>query len=327
MSRAALIIFVLLAISASGSAAAQDETSDAPGAGEAHAALPTSRGDPTRSVSVGLTNAGSVAHAAELEDTDSLFVKEGSTDTRWGTAELVAMIEHAADQVAEEFPGSRLTVGDLSRRHGGRAHPHASHRAGRDVDLGFYLKDAETHERVVVDRFINLTRAGHGRDQHGHHYEFDHGRNWRLVASIIEDERIDVQFILVNGFVRRMLIRYARHAGVDEALLERFMELSASRSGSASHTSHFHVRIYCPMDDRPRCIDAPPFHPWVFTTDEEVEKRLTEWREHTPPRARRRSRRRRARTRRHAMRARMRSRQRTAMRQSSMDSRVASRAP
>jgi penicillin-insensitive murein endopeptidase len=330
MSRAALSILVLLTISISGSAAAQDETSDAPGAGVERVARPTARGEPTPSVSVGFTNAGSIAHAVELEDTSSLFVKEGSADTRWGTAELVAMIERAADAVAEEFPGSRLTVGDLSRRRGGRAHPHASHRAGRDVDLGFYLKNTETDERVVVDRFINLNRGGRGRDQHGNRYDFDHARNWRMVATIIEDDRVDVQFILINGFIRRMLIRYARHAGVDEDLLQRFMDLSAGRSGSASHTSHFHVRIYCPMDDRPRCIDAPPFHSWVFTTEDEVQKRLTEWRENTPRRLRRRSRPRGRgmMRRRHAMRARMGMR-RTAMRQrrSEMQTQVASRTP
>jgi penicillin-insensitive murein endopeptidase len=266
---------------------------------------PEGRSDPARSVSVGLTTAGSVAHAVELADGDAWFVKTGSTDTRFGTAEIVAMVESAASAVADAFAGSRLTVGDISRRHGGRTHPHSSHRAGRDVDIGFYLRDGETGERAVVERFINLNRAGRGHDQHGRRYRFDVERNWALMAAILNNERVDVQFVLVNAFIRRMLLTHARTAGVDPALLERFEEVSASRSGSASHTSHFHVRIYCSTDDRPRCIDAPPYHPWVFTYEDEVEKRLTEWREHTPPRLRTRRRARRTSMQRQASRSRM----------------------
>jgi penicillin-insensitive murein endopeptidase len=305
MSRAVRFLSAFLALWVSGVAAAQDETAVASAEGAA-AARPEDRGDPTRSVSVGLTSAGSLAHATELSDGDAWFVKHGSTDTRWGTAEVVAMVESAATAVAEAFPESRLTVGDISRRHGGRTHPHSSHRAGRDVDIGFYLRDGETGDRVVADRFINLNRGGRGRDQHGRRYRFDAERNWALMVAILNDDRVDVQFVLVNGFIRRMLIQHARGAGADAELLERFQEVSAGRSGSASHTSHFHVRIYCSPHDRPRCIDAPPFHPWVFTTEDEIEKRLAEWRELTPPRrVRARRARRRASMQRHASRSRM----------------------
>jgi len=308
MSRAIWLSTVFALISISGSAAAQDETAELLAQESDRIPRPESRGEPSQSVSVGLTNAGSVAHSVELADTETLFVKHGSTDTRWGTAELVAMVERAANSVAATHPGSRLTVGDLSRRHGGRAHPHRSHRAGRDVDIGFYVTDLESGDEIVVDRFINMSRGGRGRDQRGRQYRFDVERNWALMASILEDDRIDVQFVLINPAIRRALIRHARSEGVDAELRERFSIVSARRSGSASHRSHFHVRIYCPVDDRPRCVDAPPYHPFVFTSEEETQKRLAEWREFTPPRRaapRRRRARRRGRMQRHAMRSRM----------------------
>lgn len=326
MSLARLPILLLL-LSPLGAASAQDEagneaTEAEAAAPAAPAARPQSRGEPSRSVSVGLTNAGSVAHGVELADTPSLFVKNGSTDTRWGTAELVAMVETAADAVASEHPGSRLTVGDLSRPHGGRAHPHRSHRAGRDVDIGFYVKDAESGDEVIVDRFINMSGSGRGRDQRGRQYRFDIVRNWALMASILADTRVDVQFVLINPSIRRTLIRHARESGVGADLLRRFSDVSARRSGSASHRSHFHVRIYCPIDDRPQCIDAPPFHPWIFTSEEEIQKRIVEWREYSPPRRARPRRRRRGRSRMRRARMGRRAMQSSMMRRSSMAERA-----
>jgi hypothetical protein len=33
------------------------------------------------------------------------------------------------------------------------------------------------------------------------------------------------------------------------------------------HANHFHVRIYCPADDRPHCRDSAPYWPWYRTTE------------------------------------------------------------
>ncbi|MBW2460839.1 MAG: penicillin-insensitive murein endopeptidase [Deltaproteobacteria bacterium] len=209
-------------------------------------------------------------------------------------------------------PGSRLNVGDISRRRGGRARPHRSHRAGRDVDLGFYLRDTEGDEEVQSDRFVSLARSGRGRN-HGRTYSFDVARNWALMRSILENPDVAVQYVLVTPSLRRLLLRHARATGADSGLIQRFGEVSARRGGSASHRSHFHVRIFCSNGDRPRCVNAPPFHPWVFTTASQVEKATREYREFRPPR--------RARSRRSRRRGRMRRRgmmQRSMMRSSGM---------
>jgi|GEM_PF-949746 len=256
---------------------------------------------PTGSVSVGMTNRGRVLHSVELEDAETLRVKRGSEDARWGTAEMVSMIVTAAEAVAAAHPGSRLNVGDISRQGGGRTRPHRSHRAGRDVDLGFYLRDTERDEEVQSDRFVSLTRSGRGRNR-GHSYSFDVIRNWALMRSLLENPGVAVQYVLVTPSLRRILLRHARETGADSELIQRFGEVSARRSGSASHRSHFHVRIYCSNGDRPRCVNAPPFHPWVFTTAAQVEKATREYREFRPPRrARSRRSRRRGRMRRRGM--------------------------
>jgi penicillin-insensitive murein endopeptidase len=265
----------------------------------------------SESASVGLATNGRLSWGVRFDDSPVAFVKVGSETSRHGTAELVAMVASAAEVVAAAFPGTRLMVGDLSHRRGGRLHPHDSHRAGRDVDLGFFLTDPDGNH-VVPRGFVGLNARGRGRDRHGEQYRFDVERNWALVETILRDESVHVQFILINAHLKRLLRAHARRAGVDRDLLARFEEIAANRSGSSSHRSHFHVRIYCAADDRPRCVDAPPFHAWAFDA-ELAEKRLDEWRiavtssPRSSPRGRR--------VARHARRARMRG-MRTMMRSS-----------
>ena len=247
-----------------------------------------------QSVSVGLTTDGRLSYGVRFDDSPVAFVKVGSETTRHGTEELVHMVEHAAQAVADAYPGSRLMVGDLSRRLGGRLAPHDSHRAGRDVDLGFFLEDRDGHAAEPLG-FVGLSGAGVGRDRHGNVYRFDAERNWALVAAVLTDTSVRVQFVLINARIKRLLIAYARRAHVDRDLLSRFEEVAANRSGSSSHRSHFHVRIFCAPDDVPRCIDAPPLYAWAFPDGEQAEKRLVEWRHAVGSHPRTRTARRRAR--------------------------------
>lgn len=246
------------------------------------------------SVSVGLPNQGHLLESEELGDNEALFVKQGSEDARYGTVELVAMVERAASEVASRHPGSRLTVGDLSRERGGRTRPHRSHRAGRDVDIGFYWLD-ESGAPTVVDHFVNVGRSGAGRDRRGGRYRFDAARNWALMEAVLTDRRVHVQMVLVAPYIRRLLLDHARSVSADAQLIARFEVVSQARSGSASHRSHFHVRIFCASDDRPRCVDAPPYHDWAFS-EAEAEKLLAAYQSADRP-APRRAHRRRARPR------------------------------
>jgi murein endopeptidase len=50
---------------------------------------------------------------------------------------------------------------------------------------------------------------------------------------------------------------------VSEELLAR---VDAVVDAERQHTNHMHVRIYCPVDDVPRCDEEPPYHPWVDRT-------------------------------------------------------------
>ena len=222
---------------------------------------------PTKSRSIGRSNRGWLRHAAALHENPTLHVR--TPNHRYGTEELVALLEWAADEVAREHPGSVLTVGDLSRRRGGRLRPHRSHRSGLDADLGFYLREAETGEPAHVGRFVALGRDGKGTFRETG-YGFDDARNWTLVAALMGQDTVPVQYIMVIAPLKERLLAEGRRRGAPEALLHRVEEaVGPRRTGRGrwarygTHNSHYHVRIYCPLDDRPRCRDTPPVWDWV----------------------------------------------------------------
>ncbi|MCB9611338.1 MAG: penicillin-insensitive murein endopeptidase [Sandaracinus sp.] len=218
----------------------------------------------SRSHSVGSTKRGRLLRGTRLDATPHVRIRNPSQ--AYGTAELVALIAWAAERVAEEHEGAVLSVGDLSRERGGRLRPHRSHRVGRDADLGFYLRDGTTGEPVESRHFVALPRGAKGTDRSGATFAFDEARNWSLIAALVGQDVVPIQYIMVISPLKVRLLAEGRRRGASEELLARVdAVVGPQRTGSriGTHDSHFHVRIYCSGDDVPRCIDQPPFHPWV----------------------------------------------------------------
>lgn len=216
--------------------------------------------EPAPSVSVGYPNRGLLRFGIRIHDAKTMRVKVGSQDSRYGTGELVRMIERAAQDVAFRYPRSELTVGDLSRPGGGRFRPHVSHQSGRDVDLGFYMLDRRSTP-VNAHMFVRLNNQGLGK-QWGELYRFDAARNWALVESLLSHPTTDVQHIFVANGIKRLLIRQALKERANPEVLMRARRVISQPTHGAPHRSHFHVRIYCADDDRPMCKDRPPFYAW-----------------------------------------------------------------
>ena len=210
--------------------------------------------------SIGVPDRGRLQDGVQLPETGSLFIRDSRREAMFGTEELVGLIGRAANRVGEAHPGPKLIVGDISRARGGRLHPHRSHRNGRDVDLGFYLVDDEG-SAIQAPRFVNLRRDGCGRIGE-QRYCFDAARNWALVAAAVTDPVARVQYVLVAPDIRRRLLAEGERIGAPAELQERVSIVTEPHSGSRAHRSHFHVRIYCPVDDRPECIDEAPFYDW-----------------------------------------------------------------
>ncbi len=219
---------------------------------------PPDPGDGT-SLSVGRHNRGRLLRAHELHETDTLRFKTPHSEAHFGTDELVGLLERASRAVQERTPGARLTIGDLSRRGGGRFSPHRSHQSGRDVDVGFYVFDTE-HRPLDLDRFYDFRRDGTVRGHDELHYDFV--RNWQLVEALVTDE-VPVQWIFIERGLRGYLLEEGARLGASAEVLEHAAAILSQPSHGGRHNDHFHVRIFCPAADHPRCVDDPPLHPWM----------------------------------------------------------------
>jgi penicillin-insensitive murein endopeptidase len=235
-----------------------------------------SRLSATRSYSLGTTSRGRLVGGRPLPSSHAALVARPISITReavFGTDELVGALERVAAHVAERWPGSRLYAGDLSARQGGDLPGHVSHNSGRDVDLAFYLRDPAG--RIADSADFTAVRADGVAPSTGH--GFDDARNFELVATLLRDPRVQVQWIFVSAPLRERLLRAGAAANADPALLERVAAVLSQPRDSSPHVEHFHMRIYCALEERVEgCLDAGRIHPWVNSFEDALAERVRE---------------------------------------------------
>ena len=154
----------------------------------------------------------------------------------WGTRLTVRRLEQLGDAYARRFPDRRpLRVHDLSHRHGGPASRHTSHREGRDVDLRLPLR--------IPSRYVDATPKTL-------HVE----RLWFVIRELVRT--CDVEFILLDRRLQRVLWQHALARGVSTAQLALIIAYPNPRSGGhparlqdaivrhmRGHANHIHVRF------------------------------------------------------------------------------------
>ena len=151
----------------------------------------------------------------------------------WGTQETVDALSRAIDAVAARFPNTpKVFIGDLSARRGGHLPPHVSHQSGRDVDISYYL--TEGHRWYATANGSNLDRA----------------RTWHFVRTLIAES--DVDLILVDTQIQRILKAYALEIGEDPAWLDEIFQVGGKSRRplifhAKGHATHLHVRFYSPV--------------------------------------------------------------------------------
>jgi penicillin-insensitive murein endopeptidase len=176
----------------------------------------------------------------------------------WGTSETMAGIQTAVDTVHELFPDTvPIFVGDISDADGGRLKRHDTHQAGRDVDVGFYYRggQAKWYEPGTA---ANL----------------DLPRNWALVRALVTCT--DVETILLDTRIQRLLYKYALSISEDKTWLDRLFQSSRGSRDAlirhvAGHRTHYHVRLYNPLAQElgrrafPYLVEFKIVEPPVFT--------------------------------------------------------------
>ncbi|MGE5199239.1 MAG: penicillin-insensitive murein endopeptidase [Rhodospirillaceae bacterium] len=152
----------------------------------------------------------------------------------YGTSETLEGIETAITKVHELYPDAPpIIVGDISDEDGGRLKRHQSHQGGRDADLGFFFKGGAAAQ-LLTGTAANLDLA----------------KNWALVRALATCT--DVETILLDIRIQRLLYKYALSIGEDQAWLDRvFYFTRGSKSAIVKHVvghrNHYHVRFYNPV--------------------------------------------------------------------------------
>jgi murein endopeptidase len=188
--------------------------------------------DPTAlgPLSIGLPSAGLLFNPRPMPEGPLWKIR--NPDEAWGTTETIGYVIKAIETVEGRFPGSpRIVIGDISDPDGGRLNWHASHQAGRDVDIGFY------HRQEVED----LRR--------GRRSNLDVPRTWALVRALITET--DIDRIFVDRSIQRLLFSHAVEIGEDRTWLD---DIFGRKTGGKDaliqhvprHRDHLHARFHNP---------------------------------------------------------------------------------
>jgi murein endopeptidase len=187
--------------------------------------------DPTSlgSLSIGTPSSGVLLNAVELEPGPFWQIAPGADS--WGTSETMAAIQVAIDTVHELFPDTPpIFIGDISSEKGGRLKRHETHQAGRDVDIGYYYKPGKGTWYTP-----------------GNAANLDLPRNWALLRALMV--RTDVEAILLDTRIQRLLYNYALSIGEEKEWLNRVFQFVRGSADAivrhvVGHRTHYHVRFY-----------------------------------------------------------------------------------
>jgi len=208
------------------------------------------------SLSIGTPGGGLLLNAVALPPGPRWEIAPGAAS--WGTSETMAAIQVAVDTVHELFPETPpIAIGDISDGDGGRLRRHETHQAGRDVDFGFYYKPGKGSWHTP-----------------GTAANLDLLRNWGLVRALVV--RTDVETILVDTRIQRLLYKHALSIGEDKDWLDRVFQFSKGSSDAivryvARHRTHYHVRFYNPVAQElgrrahPTLVELQIIKPPVYT--------------------------------------------------------------
>jgi len=188
--------------------------------------------------------------------------------------ELVGGLTRAFARVEQTAPGSVAYVGDLSLRRGGDSSMHRSHESGRDVDIFYYVVGEDGKPLPNLPAMIRFaddgTAAAWSSGKPGWRMReplpdahLDLRRTWALVASLLSDPMMQVQWIFIHKPLADLLLQEAEREKADPALVARAREILHQPTDASPHDDHMHVRMFCPVQSRVfGCVDKGPRRWW-----------------------------------------------------------------
>ena len=188
------------------------------------------RGSPERlgSISAGFVDSGRLINGLRFPEGDPAWTVV-SPEKSYATRETIDYLVTAIHAVKAQYPDAPpLRVNQISGPEGGWLRPHKSHQNGRDADIAFYYPTAEVVRARERERYIDVTRS------------------WAFIKAVVT--LTDVQMVLVDKRVQKVLYDHALKAGEDKAWLDSLFHAGADSiiKHARRHRDHFHVRFFNP---------------------------------------------------------------------------------
>ncbi|MBX7080399.1 MAG: penicillin-insensitive murein endopeptidase [Nannocystaceae bacterium] len=186
--------------------------------------------------SVGLPQRGRLEQGVRLPDSP-LWTQMHPTRA-FGSSHTIETVRRAFAILRNDI-GYRggVTIGALSRPHGGRFPPHRSHQSGRDIDVRLPLRPG-------------LEDVRHPRAD-----DIDWYAAWAIIDAFLRTGEVEAIFLELGRHEK--LYTAARALGVERERLHGLLRWGNWNGDvvvrhSDGHDTHVHIRIRCGADE-PRC--------------------------------------------------------------------------
>jgi penicillin-insensitive murein endopeptidase len=183
---------------------------------------------------------------------------------RYGTFEMINMIQTVAMEMATEFPKrERLQIADVANFKGGSLGKHKSHQNGLDADIIYYRKNGFEQSPSAmgfVEKFVSKGRVSSN---------FDTDRNWAIINKFASYAQ--VQRIFVDIAIKKNLCKL--YSNSTDPLSRQALRILRP---ALLHDDHMHVRIGCPTGST-RCISQPLPAPGTGCTPTEMQMDMLDY--------------------------------------------------
>ncbi|NTX53232.1 penicillin-insensitive murein endopeptidase [Myxococcus sp. CA039A] len=177
------------------------------------------------SMAVGFAHSGRLVNSVQFPRGDDWIVV--SPEIAWGTQESIDYLVSAIREVRSKYPEAPpIRVNGISNKEGGYKRPHKSHQNGRDVDVGFYYPTVDPIREREREKYINVPL------------------NWAFIRAVVT--KTDIQLILVDKRVQKVLYDHALAVGEDKAWLDSLFSPVGIIRHARRHRDHFHLRFHNP---------------------------------------------------------------------------------
>lgn len=184
--------------------------------------------DTIGAVSLGRPNRGALYGGIGMPAGDAWKIVN-SRET-YGTQETVDFLAHTIKRVNALFPQTPvINIGDISTQSGGHLNPHHSHQSGRDVDIGFYYKDASKWYATANESNLDMART------------------WAFIKVTVTET--DIEAIFIDRQLQKILRSYAESIGEKNTWIDAVFggptsNLRPILLHEPGHKTHMHLRYY-----------------------------------------------------------------------------------